>query len=200
MRYIVIITYEFTFCIMQNLKILTLFGAAILVSSFVYIGSTSNSVIAIPPQFIDDQFVFGPIAGLSEDESGTVDWIMVGNWRSNIANDTDVQNNQSSDVFNAAIEMIKPDGTARHTHTLTDFVVLNVSNPDNNSTLYNGTSTISFQAGPATDILISIQKSNDNVIIINIDPESVDNHFGKLPIYGIRSDPQFMHDSSMKNS
>ena len=73
MRYIVIITYEFTFCIMQNLKILTLYGAAILVSSFVYIGSTSNSVIAIPPQFIDDQFVFGPIAGLSEDESGTVD-------------------------------------------------------------------------------------------------------------------------------
>lgn len=96
--------------------------------------------------------------------------------------------------------MIKPDGTARHTHTLTDFVVLNVSNPDNNSTLYNGTSTISFQAGPATDILASIQKSNDNVIIINIDPESVDNHFGKLPIYRIRSDPQFMHDSSMKNS
>jgi hypothetical protein len=75
-----------------------------------------------------------------------------------------------------------------------------VSNPDNNSTLYNGTSTISLQAGPATDILASIQKSNDNVIIINIDPESVDNHFGRLPIYGIRSDPQFMHNSSMKNS
>ena len=125
---------------------------------------------------------------------------MVGNWRLNVANDTDIQNNQSSDVFNAAIDMVKFDGTARHTHTLTDFVVLNVSHPDNNSTLYNGTSTISLQAGPATDVATSLQKSNDNVIIINIDPESVDNHFGKLPIYGIRSDPQFMHDSSMKNS
>ena len=81
--------------------------------------------------------------------------------------------------------MIKLDGTARHTHTLTDFVVLNVSNPDNNSTLYNGTSMINLQAGSATNIPSSIQKSNDNVIIINIDPESVDNHFGKLPIYGI---------------
>ena len=90
----------------------------------------------------------------------------------------DIQNNKTSDVFNAAIEMIKPDGTAKHTHTLTDFVVLNVSHPDNNSTLYNGTSTISLQAGPATDIPTSIQKSNDKVIIINIDPESVDNHFG----------------------
>ena len=171
---------------MQNLKTLILLFAAIIVSSFVSIGSTSNPVMAIPPQFIDDQFVFGPIAGLSENESGSVDWIMVGNWRLNIPNDTDIQNNQSSDVFNAAIEMVKPDGTARHTHALTDFVVLNVSHPDNNSMLYNGTSTISLQAGPATNIPTSIQKSNDNVIIINIDPESVDNHIGKLPIYGIR--------------
>ena len=184
---------------MQNLKTLTLtlLFAAILVSSFVYIGSISNPVKAVSPQLIDDQFVFGPIAGLTENKSGAVDWIMTGNWRLNIANDMDIQSNQSSDIFNAAIEMIKPDGTARHTHTLTDFVVSNVSHPDNNSTLYNGTSTISLQAGPATDIPTSIQKSNDNVIIIHLDPESVGNHFGKLPIYGIRSDPQFMHNPYM---
>jgi hypothetical protein len=93
--------------------------------------------------------------------------------------------------------MMKPDGTAIHTHTLTDFVFLNVCHPDNNSTLHNETSTISLQADPATDIPTPIQKSNDNVIIINIDPESVDNHFGTLPIYGIRVDPQFMHNSSL---
>ncbi len=186
-------------CILFNAdsKTLTLLFAAILVSSFVYIGSISNPVMAIPPQLIDDQFIFGPIAGLSENESGAVDWIMVGNWRSNIINDTDVQSNQSSNVFNAAIEMIKPDGTARHTHTLTDFVISNVSHPDNNSTLYNGTSTVSLQAGPATDIPTSIQKSNDNVIIINIDPESVDNHFGKLPIYGVTINPDLIKPPHM---
>jgi hypothetical protein len=43
--------------------------------------------------------------------------------------------------------MVKPDGTARHTHTLTDFVVVNVSHPDDNSTLYNGTSTLSLKDG-----------------------------------------------------
>lgn len=64
---------------MQNLKTLKLLFAAIIVSSFVSIGSTSNPVMAIPPPFIDDQFVFGPIARLSENESGSVDWIMVGN-------------------------------------------------------------------------------------------------------------------------
>lgn len=172
-------------------------NVAIIVSRFVSIGSTSNPVTAIPPQFIDDQFVFGPIGGLLENESGSVDWIMVGNWRINIANDTDIQNNQSLDVFNAAIEMVKPDGTARHIHALTDFVVLNVSDPDNNSMLYNGTSTISLQTGPATNIPTPIQKSTDNVIIINIDPESVDNHLSKLPIYDIRYDPQFMHNSTV---
>ena len=96
---------------MQNLKTLTLtlLFAAILVSSFVYIGSISNPVKAVSPQLIDDQFVFGPIAGLTENKSGAVDWIMTGNWRLNIANDMDIQSNQSSDIFNAAIEMIKPD-------------------------------------------------------------------------------------------
>ncbi len=150
-----------------------------------------------PPQIIDDQFVFGPIAGLSESESGSVDWIMVGKWMFNIANDTDIRIIRSSEFFKAAIEMVKPDGTARHTHALTDFVVVNVSYPDNTSMLYNGASTISLQAGPPTNIPTSIQKSTDNVIIINIGPESVGNHIGKLPIYSIRSDPQFMHNSTV---
>jgi hypothetical protein len=84
------------------------------------------------------------ISGLSENESSAVNWIMIGNWRLSISNDTSIQNNQSSDVFNAAIEMVKPDGTTRHTHTMTDFVVLNMSHPDNNSTPYNRTSKISL--------------------------------------------------------
>ena len=46
---------------MQNLKALTLLFSAIIFSNLVYIGSISNPVMAIPPQFIDDQFVFGPI-------------------------------------------------------------------------------------------------------------------------------------------
>ena len=182
---------------MQTLKTLTLLFAAILVSGFVYIGSASNPVMAVHPQLINDRFIFGPIAGLSEDESGAVDWVMVGNWRSNIVNDTNVQGNHSSDIFNAAIEMIRPDGTARHTHTLTDFVISNVSNPDNNSTLYNGTSTISLQAGPAADIPTSILKSNNNVITLNIDPESVDNHFGTLPIYGVTINPDLIKPPHM---
>ena len=51
---------------MQNIKPLIFLFAVILVSSFIFIGSISNPVMAIPPQLIDDQFVFGPIAGLQK--------------------------------------------------------------------------------------------------------------------------------------
>lgn len=84
--------------------------------------------------------------------------------------------------------MIKPDGTGRHTHTLADFVVNSITHDDqNNSTVYNGTSTISLREGPAVHIPTTIEKSyNNNVFKITFDPESVDYHFGKSSlIYGI---------------
>lgn len=89
--------------------------------------------------------------------------------------------------------MIKPDGSSRHTYTLTDFVVTGIpQDPQNNSTIYNGTSTISLHDGPAVHIHTTIQKSNNNSVFkITIEPESVDYHFGKSPlIYGISA----LHD------
>ena len=127
---------------------------------------------------------------------------MSGTWRSILTNDTVnnineniTQNNQPSEEFKAAIEMIKLDGTGRHTHALTDFVVLNTTSTDNGIyTNYNGTSTISLREGPAVDVPTTIQKSNnDSVFIITINPESVDYHFGKSPlIYGISTNPEFI--------
>lgn len=183
---------------MQNLKILLF--TAILITSFTSIGSILNTVKAISSDYLDDEYIFGPIAGLSENETGSIDWVMVGNWRSSLDNNTVVQENQSSNAFNAAIEMVKSDGTARHTHTLTDFVVLNVSSPNGNSTFYNGTSTISLQEGPAVDIPTSIVKSNNDVVTISIDPESVDHHFGELPLFGVTVNPEIFERPHMINN
>lgn len=70
-----------------------------------------------------------------------------------------MQNNQSSGAFKAVIEMIKLDGTGIHTHTLTDFVVNKVTrNADSNSTIFNGTYTISLSEGPAVDISTAIER------------------------------------------
>src|ERR1044072_8092046 len=172
---------------MNNLK--TIISITLLISNLTFVGYISNSAIAIPSDLLVHKYVFGPLVGVTSNDTGNVDWVLSGTWRSMLSNDTVSNTNEnvslgnlSSGVFKAAIEMIKPDGTARHTHTLTDFVVMNVTqNANSNSTTFNGTSTI-------------IQRSaNGNVFIITIDPESVDYHFGKSPlIYGISANPAFM--------
>lgn len=171
---------------MQDYKVF-LIAAALVISVFMVIGSSSSFVSANPPGFLDDTYSFGFITGHTENETGAIEWIITGNWRSSLTNDTDTDTNQSPHAFNAAIEMIKSDGTARHTHTLADFIVQSKSALDSNSTLYNGTSTISLREGPAVNVTTTLQKSNNNnVFELKIDPESVDYHFGELPIYGIR--------------
>lgn len=160
----------------------------IVLSSFAFTSYISNSANAIPRELVHDNYIFGPIVGLSENKTGEIGWIMTGEWRSSLSNDIDSHNNMTSDAFNAEIEMIKPDGTARHGHTLTDFIVTSTTNTVDNSTLYNGTSTISLRDGPAVDVSTTIQKTNDNSVFkIKVDPSGVNYHFGELPLYGIRA-------------
>ncbi|HEU5120813.1 MAG TPA: hypothetical protein VFT71_07470 [Candidatus Nitrosocosmicus sp.] len=144
------------------------------------------------------------LIGVTTNDTGNVDWLLSITWRSSLTNLTDsnaitnnTQDNQTYGRFVAAIEMIKPDGSSRHTHTLTDFFVTSFSQDEqNNSTIYNGTSTISLRDGPVVHIPTTIQKSNNNSVFkITFDPKGVDYHFGKLPlIYGISAP----HDSMKK--
>jgi len=185
---------------MYNVKMII--SVISLIASLMFIGYISNSVNAIPSDILNHKDFFGPLVGVAENETGDVDWIMTGTWRSILSNDTianinenATQYNQSSGAFKAAIEIIKPDGTGRYTHTLTDFVILNTTRAeDSNSTIFNDTSTISLRDGPAVDIPTTIQRSNNgNVFVIMIDPESVNYHFGKSPlILGITANPEFM--------
>ena len=110
---------------------------------------------------------------------------MVENWRLNIANDMDIQNNKTSDVFNAAIEMIKPDGTGRHTHALSNFTLQNVSHPNTNTTMFNGVSTVGMKEGPISNVPTTILISNGKVLSIIFDPQTVQHHFGNSPFFGI---------------
>lgn len=175
------------------------FSVIQLITTLILNGYIQNFANAIPSDILNHKDVFGPVVGITVNETGKVDRVMAGTWRSILTNDTIAngnenitQYNQSSGAFKAAIEMIKPDGTFRHTHALTDFVVNNITqNIDNKPTIFTGTSTISLRGGPAVDIPIVIQRSGDgNLFIIKIDPESVDYHFGKSPlIYGISANP-----------
>ena len=168
--------------------------AFLLIGGLAFAAPVYNIAMALPLDFLDRTYVFGPITGITEDENDNTDWVLAGIWRSSLSNSTETSsNNASGGTFNAAIDMIRPDGTARHTHTLTDFVLLNSSSlSETNSTYFNGTSTVSLANGPALDIPTSIKLSNDNIVNIWLDPESVDRHFGESPtIFGIVATPEF---------
>jgi hypothetical protein len=164
------------------------------------IAYVSNPVHSIPSDLSTSKHAFGPLIGVTLNESGNVDWLLSGNWRSILTNDANGNNtqfNQSTGAFRAAIEMIKPDGTARHTHALTDFEVTK-TDQHSNATTFNGTSTISMANGPAVDIPTAIQRSdNGNVFKIMIDPKSVDYHFGNWSImYGISANHEMLNQSN----
>jgi hypothetical protein len=184
---------------MKNLK--SILCISLMTFSIIFFGYISNSVMAVSPDLLNQTHIFGPLAGVATNDTVNVDWVLTGNWRSTLTNDTvtsannvPMLNNQTSGAFRAAIEMIKPDGTDRHTHTLTNFVVLNsTQGSENSSTTFRGTSTISLMEGPVVDIPTTIERSgNGNVFVITLDPESVDYHFGESPlIYGISANPEF---------
>ena len=68
---------------------------------------------------------------------------------------------------------------------MTNFVLADTSNQNNNSTIFNGTATISMPQGPVTEVPLSIQAINNSLAVISIDPNKIDNHFGNDPLYGV---------------
>lgn len=91
----------------------------------------------------------------------------------------------SGSSFDSQVEMVRLNGTAQHTHAITNFILTNSSQPNNIREVFNGTSTASLREGPVTDIPTSIKIMGDTVINIWLDPVKVKNHFGDTPIYGL---------------
>jgi hypothetical protein len=153
----------------------------------------NSPVTAYPLSNATTDYRFGTISSIQNDPNGKPAWIISGHWKSNLAS------NQSADVdqvngiysgrsFNAQFEMVLFNGTAAHTHTITNFVASNISQPNNSTITFNGTATASMREGPVTDIPTSISIMGNKVISIWIDPSKIDNHYGNTPIYGLVMD------------
>jgi len=169
----------------KNTVISTFLIASLIAASglFLFFSSSIGTVMGIPPYLVKGDYLFGKTIGIVDDENAKPLWIVSGIWKTNLSNQTQVGDN--STIFNASFEMIKTDGTSKHTHSLTDFVLTNVANQNNNITVFNGTGTISMPKAPITEVPLSIQVINNTLGIINIDSNKMDNHFGKDPLYGI---------------
>lgn len=148
-------------------------------------------------------FSFGPIGSIQNDESGQPAWVVVGFWRGNLLsfNETSAtaatattmensegNNNTSSQiapaVFNANLRMIMLNGSAPHTHVITNFVLSDVSSNENGTMTYTGNSTVSMPETPFVDVPTTIKVSGE-IISIFPEPSAVDQHFGNTPIYGV---------------
>jgi hypothetical protein len=161
----------------------------------IILSQISYDTTATPQQLRSENFTFGAISSIQNDENGKPDWIITGHWKTNLLNENaskKVTGNTTSPFerspFDAQMEMIRLNGTAGHTHTITNFVLANMSQPNNMTKVFNGTSTASMREGPVTDIPITIRIMGDKVISIWLDPSRVENHYGNTPIYGIVMD------------
>ena len=170
--------------------LMTLAMALMFTGAFMLI-QQDNKVTAFPQQYQGGNYTFGPISSIQNDESGKPAWIVVGNWKSNLFSNQSAGisgqqgANASGGSFDTQINMARLNGTAVHTHTITNFVLSNMSEPNNMTKVYNGTSTASLREGPVSDIPTSIQIVGDKVISIWLDPTKTDNHYGNTPVYGL---------------
>jgi hypothetical protein len=98
--------------------------------------------------------------------------------------------------FTGIVEMTRiDDGTALHTHTLSDFQQSSVQFTGENTTSINGTMTVSLEEGPVENVPVFITLQN-NLISMAVDPVTTESHFGPTPISGIILAPEHLQQIS----
>jgi len=148
-------------------------------------------------------YAFGTIASLQNDQNGNPTWIVSGLWKGSLSMGNKTQGggaNQTATTatnvtaattgslpnatFNSKFDMVMTNGTAKHDHEIYNFRLTSMSNPNNTTSVFNGTATITMKQGPVENVPVSIKRIDNNVISIWIDPTKVNNHFGNTPIFG----------------
>jgi len=182
----------------KSLAIVTV--ATLLVTTFgifVVIGSMNGMTIFAQPGYPtgEGHYNFGTISSVQLDKTGKPEWVLSGHWKSNLlnafSNSTAGHGNQSfTPVFDAALRMVMVNGSALHSHAITNFKLLKVTSPNNNTKEFNGTVTASMRNGPITEIPVSIKFLGNNVISVWLDPMKIKNHYGSTPIFGFEVNPQ----------
>jgi hypothetical protein len=149
-------------------------------------------------------YSFGTLSSIQNDQNGDPAWVLFGHWKGNLASNQSLvegQGNETLGSFDAQFEMVMLNGSAGHTHTITNFAVSNSSQINNSTKMFNGTLTASMREGPVTEIPASIMISGDKVISIWLDPSKISNHYGNTPIYGlVMDDKDFRQPMSKSNS
>lgn len=126
----------------------------------------------------------GQISSVQAGTNGQPEWIQSGIWVIRMLSSN--PQNPSAQLV-ARFEMVKPDGTAAHQHSISDFKVTQMTQEGNSTNVLKGTATVTMKNGPVTDVPATVKVFNNAVIGIWIGPDKVDSHFGTGPLYGTLS-------------
>jgi hypothetical protein len=170
-----------------------IFASFVVISAVLIATYPINQARAYPYGNDTGEYKFGTISSIQNDENGIPAWVLFGHWKGNLASNQSLIQGQGNETlggesFDTQFEMVRLNGSAGHTHTVTNFVVSNASQANNSTMIFNGTATASMREGPVTDIPSSITITGDKVISILLDPSRVSNHYGNTPIYGLVMD------------
>jgi hypothetical protein len=194
---------------LKHNPIVIVIGAALITTAIGFFLMTSpfegNQAAASPMEqqgmMEPGHYAAGTIASIQNDENGNPAWILSGYWKASLnENEAGEYGNQSSPLSNstsamgedmskngqfvAQFDMVRTNGSALHQHQIDNFKLTGMSMPDNNTKVFNGTSTITLKDGPVSNVPTSVTDMGNNVLSIHLDPAAVSNHFGDTPIYG----------------
>ena len=133
-------------------------------------------------------YAFGTIASLQNDENGNPTWIVSGLYKASLSmnktQDGATPGSLPNATVNSKFNMVMTNGSAMHDHEIYDFTLTDMSMPNNSTTIFNGTATITMRQGPVPDVPVSIRAMENNAVSIWVDPTKIQNHFGNTPIFG----------------
>jgi hypothetical protein len=154
--------------------------------------AAGNSFAASPPQVSSSAATIhvaspavlkGSIANVQLGSDGNPEWIESGILVLRLR-----QSATGSDVPSAHLvarmAMIKTDGTAAHSHAISNFKLTNAAMEGNATHVFEGTATITMRDGPVSEVPLTIKIFNNAIIRMWIGPGKIDSHFGTNPVYG----------------
>src|SRR5687767_2430429 len=134
-------------------------------------------------------YAMGTIASLQNDENGNPTWIVSGFYKGSVSMHDKTQDGNATGALpnatlNAKFNMVMTNGSAMHDHKIYNFTLTDMSMPNNSTTVFNGTATVTMRQGPVHDVPLSIKAMDNNAVSIWVDPTKIQNHFGNTPIFG----------------
>ena len=131
------------------------------------------------------EYAAGTVASIQNDENGSPTWIISGLWKGSLITDKSKEGVGSQSInatnstattkytttttttsntanlptarFEAMLNMIMTNGSAMHEHAIHNLTLTEIFVPDNKTSVFNETSTITMKNGPVQNVPVSIK-------------------------------------------